>query len=71
MKTNDRTRLGADASADTFWRAVTRPFRRVPEHISSKNRLAFSYQSGDDQAISDSNRLVRCDLQALPSFEES
>jgi hypothetical protein len=57
-------------SADTFWRALMRPFRRVPENISSTNKLAFSYQAGDDEPVSSTNRLVRCDLASLPNFEE-
>jgi hypothetical protein len=57
-------------NADTFWRALCRPFRRMPEHISTTNKLAFSYHAGDDEPISSTNRFVRCDLDALPNFED-
>jgi hypothetical protein len=63
-------RSSESEDTDTFWRALSRPFRRVPEHISSTNKLAFSYQSGDDDAISSTNRLVRCDLKALPNLDD-
>jgi len=70
MKTSDKNREESQAAAeekDTFWRALGRPFRRVPEHISRSNRIQFSYMTGEDELVSSKNKLVRCGT--LPRFD--